>query len=157
MMKSPFLKQTKKIRYQDILPIWKTKLWPGRTSRIEEISCMLYQKGYNGEIYDLYEPTFWGIYHENKLVAINSGHRSSETDSRSRGLWVDINYRRNGLTRLLFNSLFEQAIKENASLVWSCPRKAALPAYEASNFRKTSDWFDERMEFGPNCYVKKIL
>lgn len=156
-MKSPLLKQTKKIHYQDILPIWKTKLWPERDSKIEEISCMIYQKGYDIQIFDLYKPTFWGIYHENELVAVNSGHRTSEIDYRSRGLWVDTDYRRRGLTKLLFNALFEQAKKEKVSLVWSCPRKTALAAYEANSFQKTSDWFDEGMEFGPNCYVEKIL
>ena len=157
MIELSFLEHVKKIDYQDILPIWETKLWAGRDSKIEEMSCMIYQKGYNIQIFDLYKPTFWGIYHENELVAVNSGHRTSETDYRSRGLWVDINYRRRGLTKLLFNALSEQAKKEKVSLVWSCPRKAALAAYEASSFQKTSDWFDEGMEFGPNCYVKKIL
>lgn len=145
------------IDYRDILPIWETKLWPDRISKIEEMSCMTYQKDYDIQIFDLYEPTFWGIYYEDKLIAVNSGHRTSETDYRSRGLWVDRNYRRRGMTKLLFNALFEQAKKEKVSLVWSCPRKAALAAYEASSFQKISDWFDEGMEFGPNCYVEKIL
>lgn len=142
------------IQFENIFPIWENELWLNRVSKIEPVSCMLLNGGY--ATID-WEPTFWGIYEDTKLIAVNSGHRTSLTDYRSRGLWVHQHYRRKGLTKSLFRELFLQAKKEKTIKVWSCPRKSALKAYEASGFVKTSDWFDEKMEFGPNCYVEKIL
>ena len=146
------------IQFEDILPIWENELWLNRKSKIEPVSCMLLNGGYAAINY---EPTFWGLYDNTELIAVNSGHRTSFTNYRSRGLWVHPNHRRKGLTKILFEELFIQAKKETlpiaGMLVWSCPRKSALKAYEASGFVRISDWFDEGMEFGPNCYVEKTL
>ena len=48
-------------------------------------------------------------------------------------------------------------MEEQCTHIWSLPRKSALSVYEKYGFIKTSDFFDERVEFGPNCYVKKEL
>ena len=51
----------------------------------------------------------------------------------------------------------KQAKKEKCDAVWSMPRKSALPAYEKFGFVKQGDFFDEGVEFGPNCWVLKRL
>lgn len=142
------------VDFETILPIWKEKLWPNRESEIKSMSSMMYQGGYDMSIYEKYEPTFFAVYNVvNEIVGVNSGHRTSNDLYRSRGIWVDPRYRGNGIAGVLFCSLFGQAMKEKCKAVWSVPRKDALQAYEKVGFKKTSDFFDEGMEFGPNCYV----
>lgn len=142
------------IQFENILPIWENELWPNRKSKIEPVSHMMYNGGYASINYT---PTFWGICENAKLIAVNSGHRTSKFEYRSRGLWVHPDYRRKGLTKYLFQELYIQAKKEKVVKIWSCPRASALKAYEASGFIKTSDWFDDGMEFGPNCYIEKYI
>ena len=66
---------TTKISFDTILPIWRDKLWPNRESAIEPISAMTWP--FEGapdpidmSIFD-YEPTFWGVYIDDKLVGFN--------------------------------------------------------------------------------------
>ena len=42
-------------------------------------------------------------------------------------------------------------------MIWSIPRKSALPAYAKFGFETVGDYFDEGMEFGPNIYVIKRI
>lgn len=108
-------------------------------------------------IYQKYTPSFWGVYEDNKIVGVNSGFRTDVHDYRSRGIWVDPQYRGQGIASLLFDALFVQAFEEQCTMCWSIPRQSALRAYTSVGFVQTSDFFDEGMEFGPNCYVCKML
>ena len=142
------------VDFQTILPIWEEELWLGRSSEIKPMSSMTYLGGFDMSIYEKYEPTFFAVYNVvNEIVGVNSGHRTSDDLYRSRGIWVDPRYRGNGIAGILFCELFGQAINEQCEAVWSVPRKNALLAYEKVGFKQTSDFFDEGMEFGPNCYV----
>jgi GNAT superfamily N-acetyltransferase len=76
---------------------------------------------------------------------------------RSRGIWVDPVYRGKGVAGILFCELEGQAMKEQCKSIWSVPREKALPSYVKYGFKQTSDFFNEGMEFGPNCYVIKEL
>ncbi len=113
------------------------------------------------EQYDMnifeYSPIFWGVYINNKLVGVNSGHRTTDTQYRSRGIWVNQQYRKSGISQMLFNMTAHQAILEGCDMIWSIPRKSALPAYTKFGFETVGDYFDEGMEFGPNIYVKKRI
>ena len=146
------------ISFQDILPIWQEKLWKGRNSPIKPMSSMLYKGGFNMDIYNLYSPTFFAVYNNaNKIIGVNSGHRTNEQVYRSRGIWVDPLHRKKGIAGILFCELEGQAMKEKCTSIWSIPREEALPAYIKYGFVKSSNFFDEDMEFGPNCYVRKKL
>ena len=91
-----------------------------------------------------------------EIVAVNSCHKSSDDEMRSRGLWVKPECRRQGITRKLFDAIFDEALSQQCKYVWSLPRKTALAAYEASGFVKTSDWLETETSEA-NCYVRKIL
>jgi len=143
----------KKSSFSVILTYWKNKLWPNRKSKIEPLSHMTYLGGFDESIYEKYTPSFFIAIENDKIVGVNSGHRTSATSFRSRGIWVDPNYRNRGISQKLFTAIKETAIKENCDKIWSIPRKTALPVYEKFGFNRTSDFFDEGMEFGPNCYV----
>lgn len=141
------------ITFNEILQVWKDKLWISRKSKINPMSSMMYLGGHNMDIHKLYEPTFFGLFNNDQLIAVNSGHKTSDLLYRSRGLYVDPLYRGEGLASILFASTRHQAIKEGCTHIWSLPRKSALYAYTNNEYIQTSDWIEEGVEFGPNCYV----
>lgn len=144
------------ISFEEILPIWR-QLWEGRKSPIEPVSAMVYLGGYDISIMTTYTPTFFGVYDSENLIAVNSGVRTAPDFYRSRGLYVLESHRRQGLATRLLERAIKQAKEESCSLVWSIPRIDAFSTYKKAGFIQTSLWFDNGMEFGPNCYVKKLL
>jgi len=133
-----------RLTFEEILTIWQSKLWPNRQSKIESHSAMTWPfEGDPGE-YDMrvfdYPATFWGIKIDNKLVGVNSGHKTSDRQYRSRGIWVDPDYRKRGIAQNLFNMTLHQAQLEKCEMIWSIPRKTALPAYEKFGFSTVGDY-----------------
>lgn len=144
------------IGWLDIFPIWKEKLWPNRTSVIEPTTSMKYLGGYDMEN-KIFSPLLLGIYDEYNIVAVNSLVLCNDGSARSRGLWVDNSYRGLGLAKTILTKTITLAKLKNATFLWTIPRKSALPAYVSSGFIQTSNWFNEGMEYGPNCYAKHDL
>ena len=81
-------------------------------------------------------PTFFGVYDNNTLIGVNSGYKTNDFNYRSRGLWVDINYRRRKISSLLLYNTIEKAKQEGAAMIWTCPREESLKAYESSGFNR---------------------
>ena len=135
-----------KISFEDILPIWENKLWPNRESAIEGISAMTWPYEGNPEPIDMnifeYQPTFYGVFMDNKLIGVNSGHRTTDTQYRSRGIWVDPDYRKRGVAQLLFVLTEHQARIEKCEMMWSIPRKTALTAYTKFGFTRRGPFGD---------------
>lgn len=149
-----------KISFEDILPIWENKLWPNRESAIEGISAMTWPYEGNPDPIDMkifdYQPTFYGVFMDNKLVGVNSGHRTTDTQYRSRGIWVDPDYRKRGVAQLLFVLTEHQARIEKCEMMWSIPRKTALAAYTKFGFTTVGDFIVTETA-DANIYVKKVL
>ena len=149
------------ISFEQICQIWQEQLWPNRVSPIETHSAMTWPFVKNSQEYDMrvfdYQPTFWGVYDGTSLIGVNSGHKTENTFYRSRGIWVHPEFRKKGTAQLLFSSTEEKAIEEGCDMIWSIPRKSALPSYTRFGFKTVGNFFDEGMEFGPNIYVKKEL
>lgn len=143
----------KEVEFSEVLPIWSIKLWPGRESPIKAMSSMTLDETYDMEIYDKYNPYFWAIFCGNEIVAVNSGHQTSDTEFRSRGLYADPEHRGKGLAKQVLNATISRAKELGMKTVWTVPRQASMPAYESVGFERVSDWFDEGVEFGPNCYA----
>jgi len=152
--------QTKRITFDDILLIWSTHLWPDRESAIEEVSAMTWPFEGSPDPIDMrifdYKPTFWGAYIDNKLVGVNSGHRTTTNHYRSRGIWVDPTYRARGIAQMLFAMTEHQAILERCEIIWSIPRKTALSSYTKFGF-ETVGGYMETETADANIYVKKFL
>ena len=149
-----------RLSFDQILDIWQKKLWPNRTSAIETHSAMTWPYEGAPEEYDMnvfkYPATFWGLFIDEKLVGVNSGHKTSDTQYRSRGIWVDPDYRKQGIAQNLFNMTKHQAILEKCEMIWSIPRKTALPAYTKFGFETVGDYIvTETSE--ANIYVKLSL
>ena len=152
--------ETRVLTFEEICKVWQEKLWPNRQSPIETHSAMTWPLT-NSIPIDMdifkYEPFFYGILENDELVAVNSGHKTERNVYRSRGLWVDPKFRKKGYGKLLLKILCEEAYNRRCDLIWSIPRKSALPVYTKAGFKTVGDFFDEGMEFGPNIYVYKDL
>lgn len=142
------------IDFEIIFPVWKNKLWPERQSKIESTSAMNYLGGYNIQNMD-YKPTFYGYFIDTKLVGVNSGHLCRDNSYRSRGLFVDLDYRNQGIGKLLLLASINRGRIENAKFVWSYPKHTAYKTYLGAGFSVTSDW--EKSELGQNAYCKLDL
>lgn len=130
----------KLIDFATILQVWQKNLWPNRVSAIESNSAMIYLGGIEGKNM-LTTPTFFGYFHENDLAGVNSGHLCADNSYRSRGLYVFPEYRGMGIGSKLLTATIQQAETEEATLVWSLPRRTSWNTYRRAGFTQTSDWF----------------
>ena len=96
------------------------------------------------------------MFSKQKLIGVNSGHRSSEVEYRSRGIWVDPSFRKTGVSQLLFDMTQDQAMSEGCDMMWSIPRKTALPAYTKFGFMTVGDYFETETS-DANIYVIKRI
>jgi len=139
---------TKRITFEEILPIWETKLWPGRESAIETHSVMTWPHSmvyFQREEYDMsifnYDAHFWGTFIDGDLVGVNSGHLTSNTEYRSRGIWVDPSFRGKGIAQILLQMTNHSAVMSGADMIWTMPRKTALSSYTRFGFKTVGDFF----------------
>lgn len=151
----------KTIDFETIKSVWETKLWPNRQSPIETHSAMTFiMSRHNHDAIDMnifnYNPTFLGCFVDDKLVGVNSGHKTYEGEYRSRGLWVDDEYRGMGLAQNLFKVLEFVAANEQCSIMWSIPRLTALPSYQRFGFYKMG-YFIKTETADANVYASKII
>jgi GNAT superfamily N-acetyltransferase len=145
----------KHIDFSTILEVWQKNLWPDRKN-ITPTSNMRFMDTTYIAISNMYIPTFYGYFINDKLVGVNSGHSSSRIHYRSRGLWVDPNYRKQGIGIELLKYTFDLAKKENRIVCWSLPRKESINTYLKVGFEQCSNYFQtETSEH--NCYVSKEL
>lgn len=139
-----------KVPFETILPIWTNDLWKDRKTKIETHSAMLYKNN----IYDIknfdYAPTYFAYYVDDKIVGVNSGHMCSDNSYRSRGLYVNPDYRKQGIGRKLLVATWKRGIEEDANFVWSYPRFESWNTYQSAGFNLTSEWRDGEM--GKNAY-----
>lgn len=146
----------KQISFDLIFPIWGKHLWMGRKTDIKPTNGLKFLGGFDKEI-ENNKPTFFGAFDGKKLAGVNSGHSTNEYEYRSRGIYVFPEYRRKGISQILFKAAEIQAISESKDTLWSMPRMSSLKAYEKFGFFLVSEEFDTNVEFGPNCFVVKLL
>ena len=150
-----------KSTFEEIYLIWMVELWPGRISKIKPLSCLYWKQPRtiikDESIFDKYSPTFWALKQGDIIIGVNSGFKTGEKVYRTRGLWVDPNYRGQGLAQILLRESILQGKVEKCHWIWSMPRKSALSAYQKVGFKKRGKWLDadEGVEFGPNCLATR--
>lgn len=142
------------INFDEISPVWSNYLWINRTSPIEPLSAMCYLQGYD-HINMTFRPVFFGYKVGDELAGVNSGHRCSDNSYRSRGLFVFPKFRGRGIAKKLLTACINQARNENATFIWSYPRKESANVYESAGFKITSNW--ELSELGYNAYCRQDL
>ena len=157
------MSEVKRISWEEIKLIWETHLWPNKTGGISPYNKWTWIHpsrhfgfDYNMEVF----PVFFGIFKDNKLVSVNSCFMSNDwQDSvyfRSRGLWTDPEYRKQGFASLILLETIKYAKDNHGTWIWSVPRETSLVAYESVGFKRWSGWKEE-LEFGPNCIAIKYL
>lgn len=146
----------KQITFSEIKYIWLNYLWLDRKSPIKPTNGLLLGGGWIKDI-ESNTPTFWGIFDNDKLIGVNSGHKAENNMYRSRGIYVFPEYRGQGIAQKLLKATEEQAKKENCSKIWSMPRESSLKTYLKFGFKLYSDNQAVGMEFGPNYYVIKDI
>lgn len=145
----------KEIDFETILPIWKEKLWPNRSSAIETHSAMLHLYIEHDMGNFLLPVWYFGYYVDKELVGVNSGHLCADTSARSRGLWIMPEFRKKGYGKQLLMATIERAKEHNATSVWSMPRKTSWQTYKSVGFALTSEWKQsETSEANAYCYLK---
>jgi len=96
-----------KITFDDILPIWKDKLWPGRESEIKPTNGIKFMGGFDKEI-ENNTPTFFGAFINDELVGVNSGFGTGIYSYRSRGLYVEPEHRKQKIAQSLLLAVKDQ-------------------------------------------------
>jgi GNAT superfamily N-acetyltransferase len=127
----------RELEWSQIYSIWRKNLWPNRTTPIETHSAMLYKGGHDMENFR-FKVDFLGCFKDNKLVGINSGHKTMDGGYRSRGLWVHPDHRGLGIGQILLRQIIEY--RSNSFFVWSYPRQTSWNTYKAVGFQLASDW-----------------
>ena len=131
------------ISFDEILHIWTERLWPTRTSSIETHSAMMfgeYPYKYDASYFNN-EPSFFGLYVDDILVGVNSGHKTGDS-YRSRGLYVFPEYRGNSFGKQLLEHTARQAVVEESTFCWSLPRHTSFSTYASAKFVQVGDWFE---------------
>lgn len=121
--------EIRNIKFETIQDVWRKHLWATRQDPIRAMSSMTLDGLYNMEIYKKYEPYFFGLYVDDKLAGVNSGHQTQSDQMRSRGLFVFSEHRNQGFAQMLLAAVEEQGRKLGCSAMWSFPRLTALPVY----------------------------
>ena len=147
--------------FEEIYSIWRDKLCPERISKIKPMSSLCWQLPNeiikDNSIFERYSPTFWVVKDNEKIIGVNSGFKTSDKVYRSRGLYVDIEYRKQGISQILLRQTILQGKKEECHWIWSMPRKTALPVYQKIGFKKRGKWLKEGVEFEPRCLTTRQI
>jgi GNAT superfamily N-acetyltransferase len=82
---------------------------------------------------------YLGVWLGDQLIGVNSGHLCSDDTWRSRGLWVEPEYRGQGWGSKLLIETVESA-PDVCKLAWSFPRRSSWSSYQRAGFRLISPW-----------------
>jgi hypothetical protein len=149
----------KTITFNTIKPIWEQNLWSGRNSKVKTHSSMTWpfdsDVEYNMEIYK-YPATYWALLVDNVIIGVNSGHKTSDNQYRSRGLWIEEEFRGKKMGQFLLNVASSQALVERCNMIWSIPRKSALKTYHQAGFIGQGDIFATETS-DANIYASKLI
>lgn len=133
------------IDFETCASIWQQHLWPDRTSAIESHSAWTWPFDGDPEpvdmaIFDL-PAVYLACEVNGKIVGVNSAHGTTPWQVRSRGLWVDPEYRGQGFAQALFDAQRSWALEQGAEMIWSIPRMSSLPSYIRAGFQPVGEPF----------------
>jgi GNAT superfamily N-acetyltransferase len=154
------LEETIKITETDwteIRPVWIKFLWSLKPKdTVASISSMKFLGGYNSEI-KKNRPYFWIMKHQHQVVGTISGFITGSSEFRSRGIWIADDYRGQGISSRLFQTVQDRATELGCCSIWSYPRLSALPAYQKFGFNVVGDIIYSLDPYSPHTYVEKKL
>ena len=158
----------KKITFDEISEVWEKYLPNMSLEPNSAMNCMKQlvldenDQYIQTDTYDLenqkFTPTFWGAFDNEKLVGVNSGHMTLDRMYRSRGLYVNENYRGKGIGQKLLLKTTSQGYHENAIAIWSYPKLDAWSTYGYVGFRQSGHTFNfEWEQSGESFNTKSVV
>ena len=148
------------VDYATVFPMWQNVLWPGRKSPIMPVSTMVFLGGYDLTIRPKYtdQARFFGVYDESaNLVGVFSGHPTSETEYRARGLCVVPSFQDIGIGTNLDNVVTRAAAEAGREVCWCLPRIANTQFFQTCGYSVMSGAITVGVEFGPNVYMAHAI
>ena len=148
--------------FDDVKPLWDKFLWPGRNSKrinnwIWNLTESLPSEGRLNE--NISEVTFHIVKIDDRVIGTNSVYFSNVHNKkvyyRSRGLWVASEFRNKGIAQLLLKSSIKTAIKNDADIIWTCPRNTSINTYNSVGFVDREVTF--KNNYGINTVSFKLL
>lgn len=137
--------------FEEVLPVWRDDLWPGRQSPIE------IDNGIRMELPRPADVRFFAAKDDaGDIIGVISGFKTSATHYRVRGVYVAPWARRHGVAKSLYYTVQHAAIEADCTVIWSLARQDAFSFYDDMGFERVSEW-DDKYEFGPNAFVEKRL
>lgn len=144
----------KVMTWDEIHYIWSNHLWQGR-SDIRPMSSMTYSGNYDISVYSKYTPVFLAYLVNGEVAGVNSGHRVSDIEYRSRGLYVFPKYRGMGIGIELLRALIPYATEDGCHYIWSLPKVSAINTYRSAGFVISDE--DIVTDTGVNRYAIQTL
>lgn len=140
--------------FQEILPYWRSELWPGRQSLIEETSAINHIGHIDIKL--MGQPRFfWKAKFDDDIVGVLSGQLTASDRFRLRGLWVDRVHRSQGIGTELVKIALQKANSLSCRWAWTMPRATTESFYLEKGFQIVCNI--EGYEFGPHSIVEMEL
>lgn len=98
---------------------------------------------------------FYGIERDGEIAGVNSIHLCQDGSARSRGLWVDPKWRGYGFGQQLLKHAIAIARENQATSIWSYPRRSSWTTYYQCGFNLITDWNEsETSDANAYCLIK---
>jgi GNAT superfamily N-acetyltransferase len=151
------------ISFEQIMDYWTFGLWAKYAAKGYKINRTntTSQKNYcyrvieyltQEQIDTLLKPIYIGYNDDGIIVGVESGYRTNLDYFRVRGLWVNPNYRGQGIATQLIK-YFEDRCKEK--YLWTIPRESALGFYIKYGFAITGK--SVKTIYGQNYFAVKEI
>lgn len=140
------------VSFSTILPVWQHRLWPGRQSEIEPVSCINKEGKIDPQIL-LFEAKFFAARFENELLGVVSCHPVSANTMRIRGLFVDENHRNKKVGARLVSRVFEECVAQGTPELFGLVRLKNEIYFKKRGFEIYKS--QAGYEFGPHLIMIK--
>ena len=142
----------KKITWEQTRDMWEMHMPNMSIEPTSAMTCpvsIVLDDNYEQQVIDTYDlqnqkfnPAFWGAFDNERLIGTNSGHMTLYNLYRSRGLYVEEEYRGHGIGQKLLLKTISQGYFEKAIGVWSYPNRNAWMSYRNTGFILSGEEFN---------------
>lgn len=141
--------------FDDVSPLWH-KAWPDNPANVKPVNTATFMFTYGINGYDSRIPFgeihFYGAFVEGLLVGVNSCYKSTPTYwMRTRGLYVEPEFRGNGIGGQLIDHGLALASEYKCSYLWGYPRCTSWPLWKSKGFKATGKI--TTFDYGPHVWA----
>ena len=151
----------KEISFELILAYWSEYLWKeyhDQGLKINRVNTTTQKKYFyralkylnQEQVEQVVKPTYIAYFFGSEIVGVESGYKTNVDYYRLRGLWVNKNYRHEGVARKMVDYL---ANKSKEKYLWTIPRESALGFYTKYGFIVTGK--SVKTVYGQNYFAVK--